>query len=82
MRIEFAKIIRLAKQQTGKHMPTTHEISDQLHEGEAHRLIHQAALDVLTNDHDPIADDNFNHYAVEELIGLACVEIFDAKQKS
>jgi hypothetical protein len=79
-RIEFAKIIRLAKEQTGKHRPSTEEIIKQLHEGGAYKLIHQTALNVLTNDKDPIADDNYAHYAVEEVIGLACVEYLEDKR--
>jgi hypothetical protein len=81
-RIPFAKIIRLAKEQTGKNRPTTNEVSQQLHNDAAADLICRTASEVLGEPVDkPVADNNDHHYAVEDLIGMACVEIYDAQTK-
>jgi hypothetical protein len=80
MRVQFAKIIRTARDQTGKHYPTVEEITRELHNDDAASLICRAASDVLNEPTEGmIADDNYAHYAVEELIGIACVEIFNGQ---
>jgi predicted peroxiredoxin len=80
MRIDFAKIIRLAKEQTATNFPTIEEFANQLYNGGAASLICHTASEIL-NETTPVEDDNYAHFVVEEVLGLACVEIFNAQRR-
>lgn len=89
MNIDFDKIVALARNQAREALSTTFfvqpkEFENQLHNGKAHEEIHKAAVRILDTQPKSAEDDeafSFAHYAVEDVIACACVEINNLKYR-